>query len=264
MATNFNTYLEQLQAHGQYSFTFKDCVSKWHDVSKNALRMALLRQKHKGKITEPKRGLFLIIPPQYRRLECLPPDQCIKQIMEYLKLPYYVCLLSSAQMYGAAHQQPQVFQVMSNKNIANIHCGKVRIEFFKRKNMVNMPTKKFKTPRGMIKVATPETTALDLIYYQRKAGGINLVVNVLAELAESMVAEKLAQVITASHNLSDLQRLGYLLSFLNQDSLALIVKNHLKEFRVRPCPLIQSENIKNSVFNAEWKVHINAKLELEV
>lgn len=260
---SISSYLEYLQAHGRYSFTLEDAVSALKRT-KQAVRLALLRQKQKANVAEPRRGLFLIVPPQYRHLRCLPPDQCIRQIMEYLKLPYYVCLLSSAQMYGATHHQPQVFQVMTNKNIRNIHCGKTRIEFIKRKNLVNMPTKEFKTPRGMIVVATPEATALDLVHYHKQAGGMGNVINVLAELVENITPQQLKQVLSKSHSLSDLQRLGYLFDFLGFNTLTHVIEKYLESYRIRPCPLLEQESVIDAELNTKWKILINTELELEL
>jgi hypothetical protein len=58
------------------------------------------------------RGFHVIVPPEYRSLGCLPPEQFAPALMETLGMPYYAGLLSAAQFHGAAHQRPQVFQVV--------------------------------------------------------------------------------------------------------------------------------------------------------
>ncbi|MCW5589375.1 MAG: hypothetical protein KIT27_06885 [Legionellales bacterium] len=40
-------------------------------------------------------------------------------MMKYLDAEYYVALLSAAGFYGASHQKPMVFQVVSKKNRRN-------------------------------------------------------------------------------------------------------------------------------------------------
>ena len=45
-----------------------------------------------------------------------PLNMCcvdIDQLMSYLQKPYYVCMLSAAELLGAAHQRPQQFSVMT-------------------------------------------------------------------------------------------------------------------------------------------------------
>jgi len=74
-----------------------------------------------------------MIPLEYRSLGCLPASQLIPDLMKHLDIPYYVCLLSAAEFYGAAHQKPQVFQVMTPFIRKNLHIDKVRIQFHKNK-----------------------------------------------------------------------------------------------------------------------------------
>ncbi len=55
--------------------------------------------------------------------------------MEHLGAEYYAGLLSAAQIHGAAHQRPQVFQVVVGKNRPSIRCGKVIVQFIARGNL---------------------------------------------------------------------------------------------------------------------------------
>lgn len=73
------------------------------------------------------------------------------------------------------------------------------------------PTVEMKTETGTIRVSTPETTALDLVRYLVAAGHLGNVITVLAELAEKMNGKALAQVARAERDVSNAQRLGYLL-----------------------------------------------------
>jgi hypothetical protein len=51
------------------------------------------------------------------------------------------------------------------RNKPAITCGKIRVMFVARKNMELIPTTDFKTPRGYLKISTPEATAYDLVGY---------------------------------------------------------------------------------------------------
>jgi hypothetical protein len=108
------------------------------------------------------RGFYVIIPPEYRKLECLPASQFIPQLMDYLGEDYYVGLLSAAQLHGAAHQQPQVFQVFVKTNRPQIKCGAVRVMFAAKHNVMHIPKEKINTPRGYLLISTKEATAFDL------------------------------------------------------------------------------------------------------
>ena len=90
--------------------------------------------------------------------------------MQRKQLTYYAGLLSAAQYYGAAHHRPQQFQVLLELNRRPIKCGKVRVMFVARKRIMEVPTRTFNTPRGEVRVSTPESTAIDLIGYTHRAG----------------------------------------------------------------------------------------------
>ena len=142
-------------------------------------------------IASPARGFYVIVPPEYQSVGCLPADQFIPALMERLGLPYYAGLLSAAQYHGAAHHRPQEFQAMLAKPRRQIHCRKVRVAFIARKNMRDVPVQYFNTPRGTIKVSTPEATAIDLVVYSHHAGGLDQVATILWELAEQIDPDKL-------------------------------------------------------------------------
>ncbi len=122
----------------------------------------------------PYRGFYVIVPPEYRRLGCLPAEQFIPQLMTHLEIPCYVGLLSAARYHGAAHQQPQIFQVMVPKNRPPISCEKVQVQFIARRNTEVIPAMEFNTPRGHVAVSSPEATAFDLVGYSEHAGGFDL------------------------------------------------------------------------------------------
>src|SRR5438105_3632884 len=107
-------YVHSLATKGQSSFT-EDEALKETGLSKIALKSALKRLKKKQEIASPLHGFFIIIPPEYESLQSLPPEQFIDGLMSHLKVPYYVAFISAAQFYGAAHQKPQTFQVITPK-----------------------------------------------------------------------------------------------------------------------------------------------------
>src|SRR5207245_1202466 len=98
-------------------------------------KFALQRLAKQGAIASPARGFYVIVPPEYRALGCLPADQFIPGLMKRLALPYYAGLLTAAQYHGAAHQRPQEFQVFLEKTRLPIECGKVRVAFMVRKRL---------------------------------------------------------------------------------------------------------------------------------
>src|SRR5438045_1799631 len=99
-------FIQQLAASGRYTFTTADANAAMGQTLA-AVKLALNRLRRKGDIASPMRGFWVIVPPEYRRLGCLPAEQFIPSLMAHLQLPYYAALLSAAQFHGAAHHRPQ-------------------------------------------------------------------------------------------------------------------------------------------------------------
>ena len=209
-------YLTDLPAQGRYAFSLREAKSALGG-SADAVTLALNRLAKQKLIASPARGFYVIVPPEYRALGCLPADQFIPALMAHLGLPYYAGLLSAAQYHGAAHQRPQEFQVFLSKNRRPIRCGAVRVAFIARKRLKDVPVQSFNTPRGTIQVSTPEATALDLVGYADHVGGINQVATVLSELAEQIAPAKLAMAAETAP-IPWVQRRGYLMDILGFDT----------------------------------------------
>src|SRR5207244_10392072 len=62
-----------------------------------------------------RRGFYVIVPPEYRVAGSLPAAWFIRDLMDYLRRPYYVGLLTAPSLHGAAHQAPQEFQVVTDR-----------------------------------------------------------------------------------------------------------------------------------------------------
>lgn len=252
-------YIEQLAARGRYHFSSADARQAL-DVSPNAAGKALRRLTEQGGLAIPERGFYVIVPPEYRALGCLPAEQFIPALMEQKGLAYYAGLLSAAQYYGAAHHRPQQLQVVLAKNRRPIECGKVRVAFIARKRIEDVPVKDFNTARGTIRVSTPEATAIDLAGYPQHAGGLSQAATVLAELVEAIVPEQLPQA-AMSAPLPWAQRLGYLLELVQAreaaSALESYVGDHAKEY-TQLAPGIKDGNGER---NTHWKLIVNAAVE---
>jgi predicted transcriptional regulator of viral defense system len=259
-----STYIEQLQKGGRYTFIKKE-AQKALNVTDTAIKYALHRLKIKGEVIDPVRGFYVIIPPEYSKAGCLPPEQFIDDIMHYLNGNYYVGLLSAAQLYGAAHQNPQVFQVLTNQKRRDIKCGSFKITFITKSALEQTPTQQFKTPRGYYLVSSPEATAMDLILYPQHGAGINNVLTILVELVEKIDGEKLSQLANTSKDVAWIQRLGYLLDFIGEATLSSKLHNRLNYLRIQRRYLLPNYPInKNVKLDKKWQVFINAELETDL
>lgn len=259
---NARKYVASLAAGGRYHFDSREAQSSL-GVSADAAKLALNRLAKQAVIASPARGFYVIVPPEYRALGCLPADQFIPALMKRLNLSYYAGLLSAAQYHGAAHHRPQEFQVFLAKSRRPIRCGAVRVAFMARKHITEVPVQSFNTPRGTILASTPEATAVDLVGYQHHAGGLDHVATVLSELAERIDPDKLAAVARLAP-IPWAQRLGYLLEHVGVDDKTAPLKAYVRKYARQSAPLLPTAPHELSQRDKDWKLYVNADVEAEL
>ena len=252
-------FVENCAARGRYHFTSAELETAL-GVSNSAAYQALRRLRIKGQVASPARGFNVVVPPEYRRIGCLPPDQFIPSLMAHWTMPYYVGLLSAAQYHGAAHHRPQRFQVVLEKNRPPITCGLVNVTFVGRGDMAAVPTQAFNTPRGSVRVSTAEATALDLVGYVQRAGGLDRVAGVLSELAEVLDPVRLVDAARGSSVLWA-QRLGYLLEQVGATDITAPLKEYVRERARNYTRLVPVAEAHTSTRSRDWRVYVNASIE---
>lgn len=251
--------IDQLQVAGRHTFT-TDEAARALGASLPATRAALRRLKDKGWIAVPHRGFHVIVPPAYRRLGCRPAEQFVPDLMAHLEEPYYAALLSAAAYHGAAHQAPMRFQVVVRRARRAIECGAVGVDFIARQDMEATPVVERNTETGVIRVATREATALEVVGYPERCGYLDNVATVLAELAEAMDADALADEARRAP-VAWVQRLGYLLALVEADELAASVERVLRERDSFPVALAPWETMTGSTRDPRWRVAVNVQVE---
>lgn len=260
---NLKKYIENLISNGRYNFTLKE-ISEKLNLSLNSAKVGLSRLKKAGEIGSPARGYYIIIPLEYRSLGCLPPDHFIPDLMKYLNSPYYVGLLSASMYYGAAHQQPQAFQVMIPQIKRNLSLGKVRICFHMNKNLDLWPIKKINTPMSILSISSPEATALDLVAYPIASGGFSNILTILSELVEKMDLNEFNNILYIKKDLPTLQRLGYIFELLGQNHFADAISKYLNKHRLNKSALNPYLSSKKGEFSNQWKLIINEQIESDL
>lgn len=260
--TTARTYIEGLASQGHYHFDLEE-IRRGLATSTAGAKSALARLAKQGMVASPARGFYIIVPPEYRRLGSLPAEQFIPALMKREERPYYVGLLSAAQYHGAAHHRPQELQVFLQKNRRQITCGSVRVSFFARARLKDVPTQEINTPRGTVAVSTIEATAIDLVGYERHAGGLDQVATVLHELAEKIDPERLVKA-AKSAPISWAQRLGYLLELVDASDKVTALKSYVRATATDVTPLLPSKARGRAEPHKTWHLWVNARVEAEV
>lgn len=215
-----SSYASNLLAAGRGVFS-ADEAQKEIGISRGAFLDAAERLQRRGQLIRPRRGFYVIVPPQHATTGAPPPEWYIDALMRHEKRPYYVGLLAAAAAHGASHQAVMAFQVVTDKRLPDIEAGRTRIVFSYRKDMAAVAAgiEDRKTQSGYMKLSSPELTALDLVRYPQSGAGLDNIATVLSELAERLQPEKLASLSSAFEK-AVVQRLGHLLGRLGHSQIA--------------------------------------------
>jgi len=256
-------FVNNLQRKGRYAFT-KAEAKKAVGESDAVLKLSLWRLAKKQRIALVREGFYIIIPMEYASTSVLPPEWFVDDLMKFIQQPYYVGLLSAAAIHGAAHQQPQEFHVVTLQAQRNIKLGSLQIRFFKKASMKSSSTEDSKTPTGYMKVSNPAVTAIDLVAYASRVGGLDRVLTVLQELSEKITPDMLLEAARKERNNAYVQRLGWLLEKSGQDGLVGRLVEWIKLQQPRETPLDPSSPRRGFSRDPKWKVIVNAEVEGEL
>ena len=252
-------WIEALPEEGRYVFARRD-VDAVTGASPAAIKMTLYRLKQSGAIVTPKRDFFVAVPREYRAAGCPPASWFIDDLMRHMGKRYYVGLLSAAALHGAGHQQPMAFQVIVDAAERDIEAGRVRIDFHVSRVFDGAATQPVQTETGTMQVATPETTAFDLVRFPAVSGYWSNIATVLSELAERLDAEALAAG-AARVARTDVQRLGWLLDFVEQSDLANVLAATVAGKRLLPTPLTGTRESTGAPLDPRWRILVNDDVE---
>lgn len=196
-----------LVARGRYSASL-DEIRTLSGLSNAAIASGLQRLRRQRRVFSPTRGLYVVIPPEFRSWRVVPADWFIDDFMRHLGRRYYVALLSAASYHGASHQAPQVFQVMTDGRVLDREIERVRMHFYVSEHTAATPTGMVTVHTGSIPVSSREATVVDLIREPRASGGISNVATILSEIGEldgSMLAT-----LAARHGRTLARRTGWI------------------------------------------------------
>lgn len=266
-STNYNRlekWTEKCLSKGKMSFSLKEVKIAFENDA--AIKSGLNRLVQKQKIISIFKGYYLIVPPQYSSKGILPAALFIDGLMNFLDRKYYVGLLNAAALYGASHQQPQEYFVVTGYPVLRATNKKgIKINYISTKEFPpEILTEKKKTETGYISVSNPLLTAIDLIMYEKKIGGLNRAATVINELAETMKPGDINEAIIKYAAAASLQRLGFVLEeILNKKGLAekLLSLCKKREIKFYLIPLKASGKKEKESISDRWKLIINAEID---
>ncbi len=260
---SLHDYIDLLQERGRYLFTREEAEAST-GVRGAALSKALQRATKAKRIESIRQGIYGIIPLEHRAAGGVPADWYIDGLMDHLGMPYYVGVLSAAALHGAAHQQPQVFHVVLPEPLRSLQTARSRVVFLRNSHFAEALTERRKTYTGTIRISTAEWTALDLLRYQQRIGGLDTAATVLTELAEEIRSDRLLAACQRDPKRSYGQRLGWLLCSLGYTDLTAPLADWMMREKPSKVRLDPREPVRGGQLDSTWQVVVNAAPEAEI
>ena len=111
-------------------------------------------------------------------------------------------------------------------------------------------------------VSTAEATAIDLVGYMRRAGGLDRVAGVLSELGEKLDPGLLVEA-SGSAPVLWAQRLGYLLDLVGAGEKSALLKHSARRRAGNYTKLLPGADAGGSPRSKDWRLIVNAKIKME-
>ena len=259
-------WIHKREIEGLATFTSQDVAAAFPDLDLQVVRNNLYRAGKAGIIAQPYRGFYVIIPPHYAAKGIVPAVYYIDQLMAYLRKPYYIGLLSAAEMLGAAHQRPQRFSVMTT--IPQLHVQKqTSVDWIYRASINPGLLQMRNSETGSVCFSCPELTALDLVQYEQHIGGLSRAATIIEELLEQTDWKGAAENgLIAQTTIATVQRLGFILEEVlqNQDKADyLYTELRLISPKLNRFPLSSRKSTGGSEINKRWNILINTDIETD-
>ncbi|GHV72270.1 hypothetical protein FACS1894201_00530 [Bacteroidia bacterium] len=256
---DWNEFLHNRMAVGQYSFTVNELTDEFH-LTEKVIFQALNRLIKKRAIAKIRQGFYVVLTPDSVKSGILSIYLYIDDLMKSLGKPYYLGLLGAAALHGAAHQAPMANYIITfNPVPRNIINEKMKLYFIGKKELLAEGIVQKKGQAGYFNVSSPELTAFDLLDQIRRFG-LNHITTVLQELHEVMKGVALKR-IAILNNTANIQRLGYILeNFCENQKLAAVLYNIIEQKKISYLPLSPVQKRVGKHDN-KWKIIINTEID---
>jgi len=240
-----NDLINSLAKKGN-TLTFEDAL-KVSNLSRESLRVFLLRLEKRGIIERIEKGKYLIIPlgaekGKYTLHEFVIGSTLIE--------PYSIAYWSALNYYGFTEQIPTTvfLQTTARKKNQDIKVFGVKYQIVKIKKEKMFGIRKEWIEETQINITDKEKTMIDCLDKPQYCGGIIEVAKALKN--NKLDRNKLESYAQRIGNSGVLRRLGYLCELLN-------IKIKLPKLNIRNYLLLDPTMPEKDTKNARWRLIIN-------
>ena len=238
-------------------------VAGYLGVPEDQVRRRLHAPRRRGQWVTPAHGMWIPVPLEYRTWGAPPGIEIVDALMDHLHTDYYVGWLSAAELHGAAHQAPQVFQVATSRHIRARQVGRTRFEFQIRSGLSESPTVTFPTRSGTARVSTPEQTMFDVASDVALSGGMDNVATVVIELAEHDDFDVARLVELAPHfPAASARRIGWILGSLAEVDRLDVLREAIAT-RAVTASILDPFSPDEGPLDQTWQLRINRDVDNE-
>ena len=251
-----------LVSHGLSVITTEECAFLL-GLSLNEVPQRLVRLRSKGQLVSAARGLWIVVPAEYREMGAPEPIRYIHHLMEFYECEYSIGWMTAASFNGASHQAPQVFQVAVGKQLRDRMIGRSRIHFIYRSYVPYVSRKRMSFSSGSAVVSTPGATMLMAAADPAECAGIDNAATIICELAEEHPDHmKDIMMNTSLFPKSAVRRLGWIL-----DRIAGVPGiDQLADFCAAPADpaVLAPGGGRSGRIDKKWKVIENRRIEADI
>ena len=263
---NLKDWIINRERIGMPCFSHGEVAAAFPDLHSHALDSSLSRFCSNGLLRAIHKGFYCVIPPHYALSGELPPLYYIDQMMGWLGRRYYVALLSAASLWGATHQRVGIAQIMTDFSMATTSSRKnPSIDWVSKKRLPEEYVLRKNGETGTIAYSNAELTALDLVHYAGRAGGLSFVATVLSELKEATDFSGAGSGVFRFAEMTDIQRLGFIYEIVLGDfRQADVIHAEMKRVGRTARPALLEPSSHSAVFSANRRWHIKINYGIEV
>ena len=257
---DLSSWVDARQAQGLYFFTREDAL-KAIAFSEAAFKQAAARLVRKGRIVRVHGGFFVIVPLEYATTGIIPPEWFISDLMEYIGQPFYVGLLSAAVLHGAAHQQPQQFQVVTTRPLREIRIKNQSIRFFVKTGFEQTPGLRSRSRPVIYRFRLPRPQPWTCCATPGRSADWTGFIPCFRNWEKKWNPAKLVAAVKADGNLTYARRAGWLLEKAGFEKAVEKLAGWLAKKHTIPVKLDPGQGQTAASRDDRWRILVNTDVE---